>query len=58
MGGSQNEYRPSIWEVVRICTALAVIELINVTTHNDVLAACASVVIFGAIVAWYFVRVR
>jgi hypothetical protein len=58
VGGSQNEYRPSVWEIVRIFTALAVIELINVTTHNDVLAASAAIVVFGSILAWHFLRVR
>jgi hypothetical protein len=56
VGTSQGRYRPSVWEVVRIVALLGVIELINLTTHNDVLAAGATVVIYGAVVAWWFVR--
>jgi hypothetical protein len=52
----QKQYRPSIWEAVRIMTALGVITLINVITRDDVITAIAALLIFGGIVAWWFLK--
>jgi hypothetical protein len=56
VGTPQKQYRPSIWEVVRIFAALGVITLINLTTRDDLVTAVAALLIFGGIVAWHFVR--
>jgi uncharacterized membrane protein len=50
----QEEYHPSIWEVVRIVAILVVVTVITVTTHNDVIGAIAALVLFGGVVAWWF----
>jgi hypothetical protein len=52
----QKLYRPSVWEVVRILAAIGLLEMINLTTHNDVLTVVAMGLISGGYLVWYFVR--
>lgn len=52
----KEPYWPSVWEVVRIVAALAVITVIGAITRNDVIAAFAALLIFGGMLAWWFLR--
>jgi hypothetical protein len=54
MSTPQKPYRPNVWEAIRILIALSVLEVINLTTHNDVLTVVAMGLIFGGFLAWYF----
>jgi hypothetical protein len=54
VGTPQKPHRPSVWEALRILIALSVLEVINLTTHNDVLTVVAMGLIFGGFLAWYF----
>jgi hypothetical protein len=56
MGNPQKLYRPSVPEAVRILIGLGLVELINLTTHNDVLTIVALGVISGGYLVWYSVR--
>jgi hypothetical protein len=50
---------PFPWlSLIAVLVIVVVIEAIDRITHNDVIAAVATIVILGAYVAWWFWRHR